>query len=150
MSKKKTPFEEEVIIYFKARAGKQVGGSTLAQKVGPLGVNAKKLGEDIAKKIADYPGIKVHTRIAVQNRQAKIEIVPSTSHLLKDILRKKGSLGLEDIKKVANEMGDKIEAKNFEGRVRQVMGTCVSLHALIEGMNAKDYIKKVKSGEISI
>lgn len=42
----------------------------------------KKIGDDIAKGTADWKGLKITVKLVVQNRQAKVEVVPSASSLL--------------------------------------------------------------------
>jgi large subunit ribosomal protein L12e len=44
--------------------------SSLAPKIGPLGLSPKKIGEDIAKETArDWKGLRVTVKLTVQNRQ---------------------------------------------------------------------------------
>ncbi len=62
--------------------GEAAGGATLAPKVGPLGLSAKKIGDDIAKETGAYKGLRVTVRLVVQNRNAQIEVVPSAATLL--------------------------------------------------------------------
>eukprot|EP00294_Goniomonas_avonlea_P012616 CAMPEP_0114567780 /NCGR_PEP_ID=MMETSP0114-20121206/15677_1 /TAXON_ID=31324 /ORGANISM="Goniomonas sp, Strain m" /LENGTH=48 /DNA_ID= /DNA_START= /DNA_END= /DNA_ORIENTATION= len=40
---------EVKIIYIRVRGGEVPGGSSLAPKIGPLGMSPKKVGDDIAK-----------------------------------------------------------------------------------------------------
>ncbi len=42
----------------------------------------KKVGDDIAKATGDWKGLKVTVKLTVQNRQAKIEVVPSAASLV--------------------------------------------------------------------
>lgn len=63
------------------------GGDTsrataLAPKVGPLGLSAKKIADDIAASTKAFAGLRVTVRLTVQNRQAKIEIVPTAATLI--------------------------------------------------------------------
>ncbi|MEW5317823.1 MAG: hypothetical protein WDW38_009090 [Sanguina aurantia] len=64
--------------------GGEVGAaSSLAPKIGPLGLSPKKVGEDIAKETAkDWKGLRVTVRLTVQNRQAKVSVVPSAAALV--------------------------------------------------------------------
>lgn len=56
--------------------------STLAPKLGPLGLNAKKVGEDIIKESSKMKGIRCMVQLKVQNRAAEISIIPTSSALL--------------------------------------------------------------------
>jgi ribosomal protein L11 len=58
-------------VTFLQNAGGEVGAaSSLAPKIGPLGLSPKKVGEDIAKETArDWKGLRVTVKLTVQNRQ---------------------------------------------------------------------------------
>lgn len=64
--------------------GGEVGAaSSLAPKIGPLGLSPKKVGEDIAKETAkDWKGLRITVKLTVQNRQAKVSVVPSAGALV--------------------------------------------------------------------
>jgi len=61
-------------IYLRAVGGEVGATSSLAPKVGPLGLSPKKIGDDIAKNTADWKGLKVTVQLKVQNRQVETEI----------------------------------------------------------------------------
>ena len=42
----------------------------------------KKVGEDIAKSTTDWKGLRIRVQLTVQNRQAKIEVIPTASALV--------------------------------------------------------------------
>jgi large subunit ribosomal protein L12e len=42
----------------------------------------KKIGDDIAKATADWKGLKVTCKLTIQNRIAKIDVVPSAASLI--------------------------------------------------------------------
>merc|ERR1712140_109395 len=56
--------------------------ASLAPKIGPLGLSPKKVGDDISKGTTDWKGLKITVKLVVQNRQAKVEVVPSASSLV--------------------------------------------------------------------
>jgi large subunit ribosomal protein L12e len=81
--------------------GGEVGAtSALAPKVGPLGLSPKKIGEDIAKATQDWKGLKVTCKLTIQNRVAKIDVVPSAASLIIKELKEPP----RDRKKVKNSM----------------------------------------------
>ena len=41
----------------------------------------------------------------------------------------------------------KSNARNFEGTVKQVLGTCMTVGCTVDGQSPKDITKKVNSGE---
>jgi len=64
--------------------GGEVGAaSSLAPKIGPLGLSPKKIGEDIAKETTkDWKGLRITVKLTVQNRQAKVSVVPSAASMV--------------------------------------------------------------------
>ncbi len=60
--------------------------SSLAPKIGPLGLSPKKIGEDIAKETArDWKGLRVTVKLTVQNRQVTtlpLSQFPNSHHSL--------------------------------------------------------------------
>lgn len=64
----------QVVDVFVRVTGGEVGAaSSLAPKIGPLGLSPKKIGEDIAKETAkEWKGLRVTVKLTVQNRQAKV------------------------------------------------------------------------------
>ncbi|MCL4147166.1 UNVERIFIED_CONTAM: hypothetical protein GTU68_000340 [Idotea baltica] len=62
--------------------GEMAATSSLAPKIGPLGLSPKKVGDDIMKATGDWKGLKVTVKLIIQNRQAKVEIVPSAASLV--------------------------------------------------------------------
>ena len=98
--------------------GEAPGGSSLAPKIGPLGLvrgsavrwiflcvclffqSPKKVGDDIAKSTSDWKGMRVTVKLTVQNRNAKIEVIPSASSLVIKALKEPA----RDRKKQKNSM----------------------------------------------
>lgn len=60
----------------------------------------KKIGEDIAKATGDWKGLKVTCKLTIQNRVAKIDVVPSAASLIIKELKEPP----RDRKKVKNGM----------------------------------------------
>jgi len=151
------------ILLMKTRGGEPGAASSLAPKLGPLGLNAKKIGEDIQKETAKWKNIKVMVEMRVQNRAATITVLPSASALLikelgeKDRDRKKvknikhdGNLTMKQIINVAKIMEPRSYSKDFKGTVKQMLGTCVSLGCTVDNENPKKLIEKIKSGALEV
>jgi large subunit ribosomal protein L12e len=128
-----------------------------------LGLSPKKVGEDIAKATQDWKGLKITVRLIIQNRQAKVEIVPSASSMVIKALkepvrdRKKeknikhsGNLTLDEVINIARAMRFKSLAKELAGTVKEILGTCNSVGCSVEGSSPQDIIAKINSQEISI
>ena len=65
-------------LVFICGVGEVGAASSLAPKIGPLGLSPKKVGEDIAKETAkDWKGLRITVKLIVQNRQAKVSGVPT-------------------------------------------------------------------------
>eukprot|EP01015_Nassula_variabilis_P006823 TRINITY_DN1518_c0_g2_i1.p2 TRINITY_DN1518_c0_g2~~TRINITY_DN1518_c0_g2_i1.p2 ORF type:complete len:183 (+),score=52.39 TRINITY_DN1518_c0_g2_i1:76-624(+) len=155
---------EVKIIRVKVFGGEPGPASTLAPKLGPLGLNAKKVGEDIIKEgNGAMKGIKCLVELKCQNRAATITIINTSSALLikelneKVRVRKKekidkhsGNLTLDQVKKVAKIMQDKSMAKDFTGTVKQMLGTCLSLGCTVDGVSPKVISERINSGEIAL
>ena len=149
-------------VYVRAIGG-EGAGNTLAQKIGPLGVPAKKVQDDIAKASLEYKGLRLRVKLTVANRIATIELEPSTACLIIKALkepardRKKeknikhhGSLSIDQILDIARKTRVKSLARELKGTVLEVLGTCSSMGCNIEGSSARDMIAKIRSGEVEI
>ncbi len=72
-----------VEVYVRATGGEVGAASSLAPKIGPLGLSPKKIGEDIAKETSkEWKGLRVTVKLTVQNRQAKVTVIPSAAALV--------------------------------------------------------------------
>jgi len=159
------------ILKLKTMGGEVGAASTLAPKMGPLGLNAKKVGEDIQKETAKWKGIKIMIELRCQNRAATIVIVPSASALLiaelgaKTRVKKKGGKGekhsaegikhdgnltLEQVVKVARVMHPRSLSKEFKGTVKQILGTAQSLGCTVMGDKPRNIIEKITNGLIDV
>ncbi|XP_066935225.1 large ribosomal subunit protein uL11-like [Clytia hemisphaerica] len=156
-------FDPNAISYVCLRAvGGEVGAtSALAPKIGPLGLSPKKVGDDIAKNTADWKGLKITVKLTIQNRQAKISVVPSAASLIIKALkepprdRKKvkhvkhdGNLTMDNIYDIAREMRERSLAKQFSGTVKEILGTAQSVGCTIDGDDPHSIIEKINDGEI--
>ncbi|KAG9509202.1 T-complex protein 1 subunit eta, partial [Fragariocoptes setiger] len=150
------------IIYLRAVGGEAGATSSLAPKIGPLGLSPKKVGDDIAKATQDWKGLKVTCKLTVANRQATIEVVPSAASLIIKALkepardRKKikhvkhaGNLTFDEIVATARAMRSRSMAKKLVGTVCEVLGTAQSVGCSVEGMRPHDIIDKIKAGQIA-
>ncbi|VDO95838.1 unnamed protein product [Soboliphyme baturini] len=158
------PDPTEIKIVYLRCVGGEVGATTsLAPKVGPLGLSPKKVGDDIAKATADWKGLKVTVKLTIQNRQAKIDVVPSAASLIIKELkepprdRKKtknikhsGNLTLDQIVNIARHMRPRSMARKLEGTVKEILGTCQSVGCTVEGQHPHDIIDKIRSGELQV
>jgi large subunit ribosomal protein L12e len=142
--------------------GKEGAGASLAQKVGPLGVPAKKVNEDIQRETTAYAGLRLRCKVIVKNRVARIEPMPSTACLVIQALkepprdRKKeknikhhGNLTFNTIVEIARKIRSRSLAKNLAGTVKEVLGTCRSMGCSIDGMAPAEVTSKISNGSIT-
>ena len=106
----------------------------MSQKLGPLGLNAKKIGEQILKDCKQWEGARVFVEIHAQNRQATVKVKPGVSaYIIKEMGgfvprdRKKeklpsrsGNINFSQVLKVARLMEDegKSNSADFKGTVK--------------------------------
>ncbi|XP_053209219.1 60S ribosomal protein L12-like [Panonychus citri] len=151
------------IVYLRAVGGEVGATSSLAPKIGPLGLSPKKVGDDIAKATSEWKGLKVTVKLTIQNRQATIDVVPSAASLVIRALkepprdRKKvknvkhnGNLSFDDILSVARAMRPRSMAKQLEGTVKEILGTCQSVGCTVEGINPHALIEKINNKEVEV
>ena len=74
----------------KVVGGEVANAAALAPKCGPLALPPKKVGEDIQKATTKWKGVKIQIQIAVQNRQCTVTVLPYTSALIIEALKKVG------------------------------------------------------------
>lgn len=86
------------LVYLRCVGGEVGATSSLAPKIGPLGLSPKKIGDDIAKATGDWKGLKITVCLTIQNRQAAISVVPSAASLIVKALKEPP----RDRKKVKN------------------------------------------------
>jgi len=151
----------EVIL--RVTGGEGAAAAALAPKIGPLGLAPKKISEDIAKNTTEWKGLRITVKLTIQNRQAKIEVLPSASSLviraLKEPPRDKkkvknikheGSVTFDEIVKIARTMRERSMAKSLKGTVKEILGTAQSVGCKVDGSHPHDIINKVDSGDYPV
>ncbi|ESO91571.1 hypothetical protein LOTGIDRAFT_217320 [Lottia gigantea] len=150
-------------IFVRAVGGEVPATASLAPKIGPMGLSPKKIGDDIAKGTTDWKGLKITVKLTIQNRQAKVSVVPSAAALIIKALkepprdRKKvknvkhsGNLTLEDIINIARQMKHRSMAKSLAGTVKEILGTAQSVGCTIEKSHPHTVIENIDAGEVEI
>merc|ERR1711990_83463 len=97
-----------------------------APKIGPMGMSPKKVGDDIMKATQSWKGIRITVKLAIQDRQAKCEVMPNaTSLLIKELkepprdrkkvknIKHNGNLSLDTVYNVARQMRERSIAREF-------------------------------------
>ncbi|CAJ1012153.1 Ribosomal protein L11, N-terminal domain [Leishmania naiffi] len=154
---------QEIIVVVRAVGGEVAATASLAPKVGPLGLNAKKIGEDIAKCTKDWKGLKVTCELRVKNRVATVVVTPSVASRLIRALkepprdRKKvknikhsGNISFSEIVKIAKESQAKSMGSDLKAVVMEVLGTAVSIGCTVDGESPRDIQAKVQEGKLKV
>jgi len=152
---------EVKFIYLRAVGGEVGAASSLAPKVGPLGLSPKKVGDDIAKATGDWKGLKVTVQLRVQNRQAQCSVVPSAAALIIKALkepprdRKKvknikhsGNITMDDIIEAARVMRPRSMSREFSGCMKEILGTAQSVGCTVDGEDPHDIIDGINDGSV--
>jgi len=147
--------------------GGELPGSTFSQKVGPLKIPGKAVGEDV-KKITTkhYNGQRVHVLLTVKDRKATCTVVPSTAqiiirelHEIREVKKKgvdkqpvvhNGSISLNTLFAIAAEIKDSSRSKTLRGTVKEVLGTARSVKCFIDGKTPKEVTDAVNEGRSAV
>nr|ABW23167.1 ribosomal protein rpl12 [Arenicola marina] len=154
---------EVKIVCLRAVGGEVGATSTLAPKIGPLGLSPKKVGDDIAKATQEWKGLKITVQLTIQNRQAKVSVVPSASSLVIRALkepprdRKKqknikhsGNIPFDEILAIARTMRPRSMSRKLSGVCKEILGTCQSVGCTVDGCHPHDIIEKIDSGDYEV
>merc|ERR1712096_256658 len=154
---------EVKVIYLRCVGGEVPGGSTLAPKIGPLGMSPKKVGDDIVKATKTWKGLRVTVKLECQNRQAKASVVPAASSLIIKALkeperdRKKvkdiehdGNITLDEVIEIARTMRSRSMANTLAGTVKEILGTCRSVGCTVDDEEPADITEQINDGEVTI
>mmetsp|Transcript_20911 Transcript_20911/g.15025 ORF Transcript_20911/g.15025 Transcript_20911/m.15025 type:complete len:166 (-) Transcript_20911:28-525(-) len=157
------PAGEEKVVVLKAIGGEIGSASSLAPKLGPLGLSPKKVGEDIQKATMDWKGIKVTVKLSVVNRVATPTIIPTASALIMKELkepprdRKKvknvvhnGNISLDAVIGIARTMRHKSMARKLQGTVKEILGSCYAIGCNVNGKHPSEIQSEIDDGSISI
>merc|ERR1712144_50459 len=149
------------VVYLRAVGGEVGATSSLAPKIGPLGLSPKKVGDDICKATGDWKGLKITVKLTIQNRQAQVSVVPSASSLIIKALkepprdRKKvknikhnGNISMDDIINAAKIMRPRSKSKELSGVMKEILGTAQSVGCTVDGRAPHDIIDDINSGDI--
>ncbi len=136
-------------------------GPTIAQQLGPMGINIGKVIEDVNKATSGFKGVKVPVELNVDAKTKKYEIKvssPPVSELLKKELGlEKGSgqagkvkvanVAIEQIISIAKTKLPNMLARDLKNAVKLVLGSCVSLGLLVENQSPVEVIREVNEGK---
>lgn len=139
--------------------GKATAAPPLGPALGPLGVNIGQVISEINKKTADFKGMQVPVKIAVDaDKSFSVTVgTPPVSALVKKeagiekgsgnpLMDKVADIRIEQIIKVSKMKSDSLLGKTTLARVKEVLGSCDSMGVLVEGKQAREIIADVNDG----
>lgn len=141
--------------------GKASAGPPLGPALGPLGVNVVQVINAINDKTHAFEGMKVPVKVLVDPATKRFEIEvgtpPASALILKQIGVEKGSgnprttkvgnLTIEQAVQVAKQKESNLLGRTLKLRVKEILGTCVSMGVTVEGVDPREAQKKIDAGE---
>ncbi|MEM0200967.1 MAG: 50S ribosomal protein L11 [Candidatus Micrarchaeaceae archaeon] len=153
----------EVIINGLIEGGKATSGPPFGPALGPTGVNINDVISEINKKTSSFSGIKIPVKVVVDPSTKKYHVEvgtpPTSALILKELGIAKGGktkdespgdITISQAKKIAESKTMSMYGNTLTEKVTQVLGTCKSMNIKVEGLDAKEAIKKLKNGELKI
>jgi len=141
--------------------GKATAAPPLGPALGPMGVNIGEVVAKINEVTASFKGMQVPVKITVDRDTKEFEIEvgtpPASALIKKEAGIQKGSgspladkvadLKIEQIIKIAKMKEGNLLGKEPKQRIKEIIGTCVSMGVMVEGVPAKDAIQLVNDGK---
>lgn len=140
--------------------GKANPGPPLGPSLGPLGINIKKVVDEINVKTKDFNGMTVPVKVIVDaNRNFTIEVgtPPTSALILSELKLEKGSgatgtnyvgnLTIDQAIKVAKQKKGAMLSYTMKNAVKEVIGTCVSMGVTVEGKKPKEIFADINAGK---
>jgi large subunit ribosomal protein L11 len=140
--------------------GEMKPGPTIAQALGPAGINIGQVITKVNIATKEFKGMKVPVALDVNTKTKTFEVKvfsPPTSALLKKEIAaekasgsaksvKVGNLSIEQVISVAKIKYANMIVSGFKPAVKSVIGSCVSSGILIENKDPKEVMKEVEKG----
>ena len=145
--------------------GKANAGPPLGPALGPAGVNIGQVIAAINDKTKAFAGMSVPVKVVVDKDAKTFEIEvgsPSVASLVKSELGLKepvkeeagakgkkaiGNLSIDQCVKIAHMKQDSTLAKGVKNGVKEIVGTCLSLGATVEGKSPKVVMTEIAEGK---
>lgn len=155
----------KITIQSLVEGGKATPGPPLGPALGPLGVNAKAVVDEINKKTKDFEGLRVPVSVIVDPATKKFEIIvgtpPVSALIIKEIGVEKGAKGeakvrgketignisIDQVVKIAKMKEDVLLSRGLKASAKEILGTCVSMGVTCDGKSPREIIKAIDAGE---
>ncbi|KAK7839886.1 60s ribosomal protein l12 [Quercus suber] len=103
------------------------------------------------------------TFIRPKDRSAKVSVVPSTTTLVIKALKERehdrkktknikhnGNISLDNVVETAKVTCPRSMAKDLNGTVKEVLGTCLSMGCTVYGKDPKDLQQEISDGDVEV
>ncbi|MES2154100.1 MAG: 50S ribosomal protein L11 [bacterium] len=140
--------------------GGKANPGPLGPVLGPAGVNMGKVVAEINAQTKAYAGMKVPVKIVIDDKKnfvVEVGTPPVSQLVISKAKIEKGSgtpnkstvgnLTIKQAIEITNMKGKKMLGGSLKARVKEVVGTCVSMGVTVEGRNAKEMSKAIEKGE---
>jgi large subunit ribosomal protein L11 len=142
--------------------GKATAGPPLGPALGPMGINAGQVVAQINEMTKAFSGMKVPVKVIVDTVSKSFEIevgTPATSELIKKSAKVEkghkmawkeppiGDLKFSSVVDMAKSTSSKGNSSTIKSRVKEIIGTTVSMGITIDSKKPKDVQKEIDKGE---
>ena len=142
-------------------AGHAKPNPSIAQKLGPMGINIGEVMNKINNRTTDFKGMQVPIKLTIDSKTKDIKIEvgtpPTTQLIKKELSIEKGSskpdkekvanISIEQCIKIAKMKKEAMFTNDLKSAVKTVAGSCNSLGVLIEGKFSNGIIKDIDAGK---
>ena len=149
-----------MIVKLMVDGGAMKPGPSIAQQLGPLGINLGKVISDVNVATESFNGMKVPVEIDVnpKTKQFSVRVFsPPVAELIKKeagvekgsgnpLEVKIGNLAIEQIISIARTKQANMLAKDLKAAVKMVVGSCVTLGVMVEDKPAKEIEPDIDAG----
>ncbi len=141
--------------------GEASAGPPLGPLLGPLQVNIMEIINAVNDRTAKFKGMKVPITINIdtgtKEYDIKVGIPPTSALILEKLGIDKGSgsalthkvadISIKEAKEVAEMKSDDLLGNTLKSKVKEVIGTCVSMGITVEGKPPREAQKALDRGE---
>jgi large subunit ribosomal protein L11 len=142
-------------------AGKASAGPPLGPAIGPTGINVGDVIAQINEKTKAFAGMKIPVEVIIDTATKSFEIKtgsPPVSQLImgeinvkklssNPKLEKVGNLAIEQVIKIAKSKIDSLNCTELKSACKTIVGSCVSIGVLVEGMEPAGAIIAINEGK---
>lgn len=140
--------------------GKASSGPPVGPALGPMGLNIMQVVKEINDRTKVFDGMKVPVKLTIDTKTKEYDITigtpPTSSLILRELGLEKGSqnpreskvgnLTMEQARKIALMKRDSLLGGSLTERVKEVVGTCISMGVTVEGKDPREVQQEINDG----